>query len=352
MRQSPTPRGDSRERAHGHRRAARPDTHVSHDSVRSRRVDRVSREADAASRGRGEAHGHEASKPRRSPREVVTSAASFVRGHRIPFIVMGVVLLVAASLYGPARDAHNSDELLTDLAKRGLRPEVIAGSIEGSLTFLGVAQDFGQKSLLVADSGGGSTELAIGRLTADEKAPGSYGLSLAWVRSVDVGARRATERYLAKAPTPADTVAAVREWAREEFSRALAERGDVGVPDTLVATGGTATTLVALDAGLDPYDSRFVHLKSLSARSVDALLARLAPLSVPERAKLKGIQSKRAPVILGGIAVISALLEATGATAMTVSESDLLFGLAICAAAAVEGVPAPFGWKPELVVLR
>ena len=260
--------------------------------------------------------------------------------------------VACCTLTSAARDAHNSDELLTDLAKRGLRPEVIAGSIEGSLTFLGVAQDFGQKSLLVADSGGGSTELAIGRLTADEKAPGSYGLSLGWVRSVDVGARRATERYLAKAPTPADTVAAVREWAREEFSRALAERGDVGVPDTLVATGGTATTLVALDAGLDPYDSRFVHLKSLSARSVDALLERLAPLSVPERAKLKGIQSKRAPVILGGIAVISALLEATGATAMTVSESDLLFGLAICAAAAVEGVPAPFGWKPGLVVLR
>ena len=133
MRQSPTPRGDSRERAHGHRRAARPDTHVSHDSVRSRRVDRVSREADAASRGRGEAHGHEASKPRRSPREVVTSAASFVRGHRIPFIVMGVVLLVAASLYGPARDAYVStrknEDLQTLLTLEGQRNDALQDDV-------------------------------------------------------------------------------------------------------------------------------------------------------------------------------------------------------------------------------
>ena len=259
------------------------------------------------------------------------------------------VRLACCTLTSAARDASNSDELLAALARRGLSPEVISGVTEGSLTFLGVAQDFGDRRVLVADSGGGSTELAVGRISSGE-------LSLERVHSVDVGARRATERFGLSGeggPTDPSRVAAARTWARELIGEALtAEKIMALGPELLVACGGTVTTLVAMEAGLDPYDSRFVHLHELSRDAVERQVERLRVLDVEGRAALKGLQPKRAGVILGGAAVIASLLEATGLDSLTVSESDLLFGLAICAGAAADGAVAPFGWRPQLAVIQ
>ena len=123
-------------------------------------------------------------------------------------------------------------------------------------------------------------------------------------------------------------------------------------PELLVACGGTVTTLVAMEAGLDPYDSRFVHLHELSRDAVERQVERLCALDVEGRAALRGLQPKRAGVILGGAAVIASLLAATGLDSLTVSESDLLFGLAICAGAAADGAVAPFGWRPQLAVIQ
>jgi exopolyphosphatase/guanosine-5'-triphosphate,3'-diphosphate pyrophosphatase len=257
--------------------------------------------------------------------------------------------LACCTLTSAARDAANSDELLAALGRRGVRAEVISGVTEGSLTFLGVAPDFEGRRILVADNGGGSTELAVGRMA-------SGALALDRVRSVDVGARRATEKFgLAGdgGPTSADAVSSARAWARGLFADAL-EREKIAslAPELLVATGGTVTTLVAMEVGLDPYDSRYVHLHELTRDQVEGQLERLAALPASERAAVRGLQPKRAGVILGGAIAIAALMEETGFDVLTVSESDLLFGLAICAAAAAEGKEAPFGWKPALAVLK
>lgn len=253
------------------------------------------------------------------------------------------------TLTSAARDASNSDDLLAALSRRGLDPEVISGTTEGSLTFLGVAQDFPGRRILVADSGGGSTELAVGRLDDD-------GLSLERVHSVDVGARRATERFELsgeEGSTDPASVMSARAWASDLIGDALAANGIMDLaPERLVACGGTVTTLVAMEAGLDPYDSRFVHLHELRRDEVERQVSRLAELDVSGRASLKGLQPKRAGVILGGATVIASLMEATGLDVLTVSESDLLFGLAICAAAAADGAGAPFGWKPRLAVIQ
>ena len=71
------------------------------------------------------------------------------------------------TLTSAARDAQNARELGAALASLGLEPMVIPGAVEGSLTFLGVAQDFMGHRILVADNGGGSTELAMGCLGTD-----------------------------------------------------------------------------------------------------------------------------------------------------------------------------------------
>ena len=66
------------------------------------------------------------------------------------------------TLTSAARDAENAPDLGMGLASLGLEPMIIPGEIEGALTFLGVSHDFENHRILVADSGGGSTELVVG----------------------------------------------------------------------------------------------------------------------------------------------------------------------------------------------
>lgn len=258
-------------------------------------------------------------------------------------IAQASVAVVCCTLTSAARDAKNSADLLGALAARGLVAQVIPGEVEGRLTFLGVAQDFPTARLLVADNGGGSTEFALGRLV-DGTTP-----DLAFVRSIDVGCRRVTEKFLSRTDPPAaEDVAAAHEFAAREFAQVFAGRSASDAPERLVVTGGTSTTLVALKKELVPYDSAQVHLATLTRDDVAAQEKRLAAITLAERASLPGIQPKRAPVILGGVIAVAEIMRAAHMDELTVSESDLLFGLSLTVAATAEGQTSPVGWSPAL----
>ena len=250
---------------------------------------------------------------------------------------------VCCTLTSAARDAKNSADLLAALAARGLTAQVIPGKVEGSLTFLGVAQDFANTKLLVADNGGGSTEFALGSLT-------DGALALDAVRSIDVGCRRITEKFLSREDPPSDEdVQAAHDFAAQAFAPVADWPLPADAKDRLlVVTGGTSTTLVALEKELVPYDSSKVHLASLTADVVERQERRLAAITVGERAELPGIQAKRAPVILGGVVAVREVMRAAGVDKLTVSESDLLMGLTLTTAATVNREPSPVGWRPEL----
>jgi exopolyphosphatase/guanosine-5'-triphosphate,3'-diphosphate pyrophosphatase len=157
------------------------------------------------------------------------------------------VARICCTLTSAARDAGNSSELLDAFARRGLDAQVIPGEVEGRLTLLGVCQDFPGALVLVADNGGGSTELALGRL-ADGV------LDARAVRSVDVGCRRITERCLpGDGPATPEQLSAAHAFARRPFAATVADLGlkDCGA-ERLVVTGGTATSLIAIRDGLVP----------------------------------------------------------------------------------------------------
>lgn len=256
------------------------------------------------------------------------------------------VPVICCTLTSAARDAENSDELLADLADRGLDAQVIPGVVEGSLTLLGVCQDFPGQLVLVADNGGGSTELALGRLTEE-------GLDARAIRSVDVGCRRITERFLSAGDPPSEEdLQAAHAFAAEPFEATVRDLGlrEAGA-ERLVVTGGTVTSLVAIDARLVPYDSKYVHLNELSRAKVEGLETLLSKLTVAQRAGLPGLQPKRARVILGGAVAVSELMRATGFDSITVSESDLLFGLALTVDAVCSQRPSPVLWEPKLSAL-
>ena len=74
----------------------------------------------------------------------------------------GAPITVTTMATSAARDAENGAVFQERLALRGLPLSIIPGTEEATLSFLGAASDFPGQAILVADIGGGSTEIAYG----------------------------------------------------------------------------------------------------------------------------------------------------------------------------------------------
>ena len=250
---------------------------------------------------------------------------------------------VVCTLTSAARDAENASDLGMGLASLGLEPMIIPGEIEGALTFLGVSHDFENHRILVADSGGGSTELVVGTLAGQQ-------LDINFVESVDLGCRRLTERFNLSSDHPsAEDIDGAHQMAAQMMSEAIGRaQQQCAAPELLVGVGGTATSLIAIRDHLDPYDPSKVHLNHISIDEVSQIEGLLASKTLKEREDITGLQAKRAPVMLAGIILLAELMKNSGFKHLVVSESDLLFGLVITAAAVHQGKQSPVIWQPIL----
>ena len=263
---------------------------------------------------------------------------------------------VVCTLTSAARDAENAPDLGMGLASLGLEPMIIPGEIEGALTFLGVSHDFENHRILVADSGGGSTELVVGTLAGQPAAQGAdqqlegQQLDINFVESVDLGCRRLTERFNLSSDHPsAEDIDGAHNMAAQMMSEAIARaQQQCAAPELLVGVGGTATSLIAIRDHLDPYDPSKVHLNHISLDEVLQIEVLLASKTLKEREDITGLQAKRAPVMLAGTILLTELMKNSGFKHLVVSESDLLFGLVITASAVHQGKQSPVIWKPIL----
>ena len=270
---------------------------------------------------------------------------------------------VVCTLTSAARDAENAPDLGMGLASLGLEPMIIPGEIEGALTFLGVSHDFENHRILVADSGGGSTELVVGTLVGQSAAQGAgqgagqstdqragQQLDINFVESVELGCRRLTERFNLSSDHPsAEDIEGAHKMAAQMMSEAIVRaQQQSAAPELLVGVGGTATSLIAVRDRLNPYDPAKVHLNHISLDEVLQIEGLLASKTLKEREDITGLQAKRAPVMLAGTILLAELMKNSGFKYLVVSESDLLFGLVITAAAVHQGKQTPVIWKPIL----
>ncbi len=246
-------------------------------------------------------------------RDTVATLADYARSARA--LGARVVACVATSA---ARDAQNGDEFFEAArASAGLSPEVIPGDEEARLVWQSAWRDFGRpgEPLAVLDVGGGSTELSFG----DGPAPRGR-------QSLQVGAVRLTERHVTRDPPSAAELERLRAAAREAVRPLGAMEGRAG-GGTLVGVAGTVTTLAAVVQGLPAYDAEKVHGSALSLEQIERLAATLAALTVRERAALRGMEPKRADVILAGAVIVAEAMRATGFDRLVVSDRGVRWGL-------------------------
>jgi exopolyphosphatase / guanosine-5'-triphosphate,3'-diphosphate pyrophosphatase len=241
---------------------------------------------------------------------------------------------IACVATSAARDAANGAEFFERArAEAGLTPDVISGDEEARLVWASAWRDFGAggRRLAVVDVGGGSTEVCVG----DGPAPSAR-------RSFQIGAVRLTERVAPPDPVDAPSLARLRRDAAEALAPAAELVGHTAGPasslplagggpgrgwDTLVAVAGTVTTLAAVERALPVYDAGVVHGAELSYAALETLYARLGALTTAERARLPGMEPKRADVIVGGCAVLLAAMRALGFDRLTVSDRGVRWGL-------------------------
>ncbi len=225
---------------------------------------------------------------------------------------------VRATATSAARDADNR-EAFFDAAEDviGVRPELLGGEEEGRLSFVGATAGLDQARgpFLVVDIGGGSTEFVVG------------GAEPQFVVSVDLGCVRVTEKFLhADPPDPAELSQAISVMHAHLDD---VEREAPAVRDArrLVGLAGTITTVAAVELGLARYDPERIHHFVLTRAAAEDVFRTLATEGRQDRLHNPGLEEARADVIVGGAAILVAVMRHFGFEECLVSEADILDGL-------------------------
>jgi exopolyphosphatase/guanosine-5'-triphosphate,3'-diphosphate pyrophosphatase len=93
----------------------------------------------------------------------------------------------------------------------------------------------------------------------------------------------------------------------------------------LVGTGGTASVLGCMEAGLESFNRELLEATTLTTERVAWHAARLWALPLEERRKLPGLPKNRADVILTGVAIYLTVIKETGFAKLHVTTRGLRF---------------------------
>lgn len=213
------------------------------------------------------------------------------------------------------REAKNSAEFLR-LAeeKLNLSIEVISGEEEAQLSFLAVAKDLreAKEPIFVVDVGGGSTEFILGRGNRIDQ----------WT-SLPLGSVRFTEQFLHTDPVQEE------EWnmMEKKIRELLVKIPHSQEPLSMVAVGGTATTLASVEQGLKEFTAEKIHHFVLKKEALRNQLLLYRSKTIGERKKIPGLPAARADVILAGGAILYLAMEELHCPSVLISCQGVRYGL-------------------------
>lgn len=276
------------------------------------RVEEVDRRTNVTRLGRGVDHSG------RLSADAIEAVCQTVAGYVEAIAELGTVKtsVIATSA---VRDAVNGGAFVAELRERfDLTAEIFAGDLEAQTTYLGTtAGRSGDEVLLVADIGGGSTEMIIGR-----------GKQAIFHRSLQAGVVRHTERMLASDPPAASELERLANDLSKLISGALKDE-DLPAIEHGVAVAGTPASLVAIDLGLEPYDAEAVEGHVLTLATIQHWLSKLAAMPLAARRQVVGLHPDRAEAIVAGLVILIEIMRTFELTEVEVSEHDILYGGAI-----------------------
>lgn len=231
------------------------------------------------------------------------------------------------------REAENAAELALRVKRRAdLDLEVISGEEEARLITRAVRSDFPASAdpLLVIDIGGGSTEVILS----------SGGSTTPIIESLELGAVRLTERYVKTDPVSKDALSDLRDEIERRVRRlekAIRARGfatAVGTSGTIVALAQLAAASVsAASAGAAarrgrPFGATTGHLV-LERKALDAIVEDLSRTTLREKARIPGLDQKRADILTAGAVLLQVLMERFRIRRLVASDRSLREGMVL-----------------------
>lgn len=233
-------------------------------------------------------------------REAAHEFAQVLKEHPVD-----AIRFVATSATRDAENREIFEQMMID--ELGVRPEVISGTEEAALSFLGatsvVSRDELQPPYLVVDLGGGSTELVLG---GDGDCLPAHKVSAAY--SMNVGSVRMTERHLHTDPPTEEEIQAAIEDIDKHIDDAF-KVVSAGRARTIIGVSGTVTTMAALTMGLQHYDHTAVDGVRIGLEQAYAVNNRFLRMPRDCRRTYATIHPGRVDVVGGGAVIWSRVLE-------------------------------------------
>ena len=216
------------------------------------------------------------------------------------------------------REASNGQEFVR-LAKKetGIDIKIITWEEEARLTLEGVYWKIPHENrrVITFDIGGGSTEFIL-----------SEGENIKDFCSTSLGVVRLTEKFITQHPVDEKEYHSLQNHLQDEL-QTVKNKLSAFLPELLIGTAGTVTTLAALKENIYPYDPEKIHGSTFSRPEAESILDDLKGKSLSQRLLLKPMEPGREDLIIAGTAIVLETMRAFGCEILTVSEYSLREGL-------------------------
>lgn len=208
---------------------------------------------------------------------------------------------ITAVATSAVREAANGGDFIARVESDvGLRVKVIPGREEARLIYLGVrhAIDLSDKPTLIVDIGGGSVEFIL----TDKGQP----LAL---ESHKIGVARLSERFLTRDPADAEQVDALEAHLADQLDPMLGEFRRHRVR-RVIGASGTMLNLIGI-AGHLRGEAPELHLNNFAVAATEIAKVRrlLCRSDRDKRLELKGLDAKRADLIVAGAVLVDFVLQ-------------------------------------------
>ena len=206
----------------------------------------------------------------------------------------------------------------------GLEVQILSPAAEASYTFQGAISSLPRSEQLtkdlakdlvkglVIDIGGGSTEIVCGTIETIE-----------YQQSFPIGAVVAKEKFQLKEQILSTEFETLQAYVKDSCKPLPM----VVQNTTILLTGGTATTLSALDQQLVSYDIARIDGYRMQHSTIKALYNQLNQMSLEQRAALAGMELGRADIILPALIILLTLLDCLDIHTVQISVRGARYGI-------------------------
>jgi exopolyphosphatase / guanosine-5'-triphosphate,3'-diphosphate pyrophosphatase len=222
------------------------------------------------------------------------------------------VRVIATSALRRADNAAEFAARVRDIT--GATLQIISGDEEARCSFTGAVSGIaapGDARFGVLDTGGGSTEYALGTKERPER-----------IISCEIGAVRLTEAVPELSGTRGTISEETMDRACSIASTAIAPIGSFPKAEHLVFVGGSATTTISV---LAEKRETFAYA-DLTRTGLQKVMTLLRSLDLEARKNLPGMNPQRADILLAGAVILDAAFKRTLHERAIVSTNDVLLG--------------------------